>query len=339
MSVFGPNQVEELIIGNAKGTAADVPAFIASAADREVQLLSKDGSALALNKDFYVLQKTDGNALRNLNYEFSDGINPRSINGVSAVAYSPEVAKMVRVEGFAGNVIQNATYEVFVRIYNDGGTLSTENFRFLYGNFVTGASFAGTDEDIVDGIIDSLNKAVSKSYSDMGSFTFTKSAAPLGIEIEGVIQDNKLGKITGRPIEFDIQVAVKDNCNALNCSTPAVYNFLEVNVVERGTPGVGTGKIVTNLEWFTKGYKYEPYRETGYPANFDSPYYASKGETYNMIHINYFKERAYTNVEKQHRVLTIAIAEAPGVFTQTNLVLADIRTATGLSLAELPDLA
>jgi len=339
MSVFGPNQVEELIIVNGNAAAeADVPSFIANAVSGDAQLLGKDGGALGLNKPFYALQKTAGNAARGLDYEFSDGVSPRLIESVRAVAYSEEIGKKVLVRGFGGNVIQNATYEVFIRIYNDGGALSTENFRFIYGNFVTDVNFVGTAEDIVDGIIDSMNKSLRLSYTDSGAFSVTKSAIPLGIEIEGLIQPTDRSKITGRPIEFDVQVTVKDNCNTLNCSTPAVYNFLEKDILSEVFPGTGTGKIVGNLEWFTKGYKYEPYRESAYPANFNTPYYADLNGEYNMIHITYFDERKYTNVERQYRVLTIAVGD-DAAFAKVNAILADIRIASGLTTAELPDLA
>lgn len=345
MSVFGPNQVGELMIGNAVAAETTVPTFIADASDKELKVLSKDGSNVALGKEFYVLQKTAGSAAKNLNYEFSDGINPKSVDFVKAVKYSPEAPKKVFVSGFTGNVIQNATYEVFVRVMNDGGTLSPENFRFIYGNFVTDSNFAGSAEDIVDGIIDSLNKNVNSSYEDTGNFVFTKETVAvegtLGIEVSGQIQDNVVGKIDGRPVEFDVQVAVKDNCINGDCSTPAVYNVLEQTTRQEATPGIGTGKFVTNYEWFTKGYKYEPYRETGYPANFSSPFYGDKNATYNIITIGYHKERPYTNVEKQHKVLTIAVEEAQGTGNGnvTNAVLADIRTATGLTTGELPDVA
>ena len=342
MSVFGFNQVGELMIGNAVAAETTVPTFISSASDKELKVLSKDGSNVGLGKPFYVLQKTAGNAARGLNFEFSDVIDPKSIKSVYAKKYSPEVPREIFVSGFTGNVIQNATYEVFVRILNDGGTLSPENFRFIYGNFVTDANYAGSAEDIVDGIVDSLNKNIASSYTDVGSFTFTKETSPtLGIAISGIIQDNVLGKIDGRPIEFDVQVAVKDNCNTINCSTPGVYNALSSTVREAGFPGIGTGKQVTNLEWFTKGFKYEPYRETGYPADFNEPYYGSKNATYNMIHINYFKERDAVSVEKQHKNLIIAVEEAQGTGngTVTNAILADIRTATGLTTGQLPDVA
>ena len=83
MSVFGPNQVEELIIVNGDaGLEASVADFIANAVSGDAQLLSKDGGALGLNTQFYALQKTAGNAARGLDYEFSDGINPRSFDRV-----------------------------------------------------------------------------------------------------------------------------------------------------------------------------------------------------------------------------------------------------------------
>lgn len=338
MSVFGPNQVEELIIVNGDLAAeSTVKDFLANATSGEAQLLSKSGGAIGLNKEFYALQKTAGNAARGLDFEFSDGVNPRSIDRIVALPFKAEVAKSMLVKGFDGNVVQNATYEVFIRVYNDGGTLSTENFRFIYGSFVTDINFAGTADDIVEGIVDNINKTLRLSYTDSGNFAVSKSTSPLGVQIDSLIQPTDMARNTGRPIEFDVQVAVKDNCNTLSCSTPGVYSFLETEVTDAGYPGVGTGKIVANLEWFTKGYKYEAYRDSAQPVNFNTPYYADLAGEYNMIHINYFKERSSVNVEKQHRVLTIAIKDDAD-FAKTDAILVALRLATGMSTAELPDL-
>lgn len=324
------------MIGEVNSTEATVKDFVDNAVDKEIKIVARDGGALVQGKDFYILQKTSGDASKNLNVEFSDEINPKSINYVKAVKYSPEIARKILVNKFAGNIIQDATYEVFVRLYNDGGTLSTENFTFIYGSFVTDINFTGTESDIVDGILDTMQKNANRS-GDANLFTFTKVTVPeLGIEIEGKIQANNPAKNVGRPIEFDVQVAIKSNGVALSTALPTIYNLLESTIVEDGTPGKGTGKHITNFEYHTKSPKYSGQREFEFPVNFDAPVYGSRTGTYNMIHIAYYKERAYTNVEKQHRTLTIAIMETPGTYTQTNAMLANIRTVTGLSLAELP---
>ena len=50
--MFGPNQVGELIVGNAVATETTVADFIATASDKEIKLLSKDGTAPTAGKPF-----------------------------------------------------------------------------------------------------------------------------------------------------------------------------------------------------------------------------------------------------------------------------------------------
>ena len=55
-----PNQVGEIMIGNAVASQTTVATFIASALDKELKVLSKDGTNVAAKKPFYVLQKAIG---------------------------------------------------------------------------------------------------------------------------------------------------------------------------------------------------------------------------------------------------------------------------------------
>ena len=88
MSVFGPNQVEELVIGTAVASETTVPTFISSASDKEIAVLSADGSAVAAGEKFKVLQKTSGSASKGLNYEFSDVIDPSKVEKVILKEFS-----------------------------------------------------------------------------------------------------------------------------------------------------------------------------------------------------------------------------------------------------------
>jgi len=245
MSVFGPNQVEELIIGNAVASETTVPTFIATASDKEIKVLSADGSAPALGDDFKVLQKTAGNAAKGLNYEFSDVVKADKVSKVILATYSPEVQKSVTISGFTGNVVANTTYAVELRIYNDGGTLSPENFATVTGYYVTGSDVSAvTDQIIATGIVDSLNANLTKR----GGFEVTVTSPNAdSILVVGQAQTVVPGKITGRQIEFDAtgkqflnSSATFENLGLLSATVNAVNN-----------PGVGTGKYAVNLEWFT----------------------------------------------------------------------------------------
>lgn len=327
MAVFGPNQVGELIVGNAVASETTAATFVSSASDKEIKVLSKDGTAPASGAPFYVLQKTSGKASKNLNYEFTDVVNANKVESVTLAAYSPAVAKVVTVSGFTTAPRVNTTYSVLVRILEDGGSLSVENFRILNGFYVTGTSVTNvTNDTIIDGIISNLQKSQEKEGSD--NFTFVKSGT--SIVITEVLKDSDPAKDIADPVVFDVQASIKSNTvsvagNFLN------YDDLTTTVTTAGNVGVGTGKGIANYEWFTKGYKYEVYRDTGYPANFNTPYYAQdQSKTYNVININYFSENNVAGVEKQYKQLTIAVeVDAGDISTNaaTNAVLADLRTA------------
>ena len=72
--MFGPNQVGELIVGNAVATETTVATFVSGASDKEIKVLSKDGTVVTAGKPFHVLQSTSGSAAKGLNFEFSDKI-------------------------------------------------------------------------------------------------------------------------------------------------------------------------------------------------------------------------------------------------------------------------
>lgn len=326
MSVFGPNQVEELIIGNAVASETTVATFISTASDKEIKVLSATGGAPAVGVDFKVLQKTAGNAAKGLNYEFSDVIKASKVDKVILKSYAAEVQKAVTVSGFTGNVVADTTYAVELRLYNDGGTLSPENFATVTGYYVTGASVVGiTDQIIQDGVIASLNANLTKR----GEFEVTVATIDAdSFSITGQVQTVVPGKITGRQIEFEVT-----GKQFLNTSLQHEnLGLLVATTTAQNNPGAGTGKYAVNLEWFTKGYKYEVYRQTGYPADFATPYYASIAGVYNTIHIKYFDDRQSPTVEKQNKVLTIMLDKVTDVVANnaaTNAVLADLRTVLG----------
>lgn len=323
MSVFGPNQVEELIIGNAVASETTVPTFIASASDKEIAVLSADGSAVAAGEKFKLLQKTAGSSVKGLNYEFSDVIDPSKVDKVILKEYSAEVNKQVTAT--VGSATANSTYVVECIIYNDGGSLSPENFAKVSGYYVTGA-VAGTVQAIRDGLITSLNANLTKRGASELTVTASSTDA---IVIAGQAQEVVAGKITGRQIEFDV---VGKSFNDAALIGGENLGAVTVVVDNGNSPGTGTGKYAVNLEWFTKGYKYDVSRQTGYPADFGdkTPYFASASLNYNAIHIKYKSDRISPTVEEQPRVLTILVERANLAGNSvTNSVLASLRTAVG----------
>ena len=333
--MFGPNQVGELIVGDAVAAETTVKTFIASASDKEIKLLSADGTAPTLGKAFKLYQKTDGDAAKNLNFEFSDSIDPRYIDRVTVAEYAPEVLKAVKVDGFndAGVIAAQRTYEVEIRVENQ---LSPENFEQIVGYYVTG-EILGTDTatTVRDGVLASLNQNLVKR----GNSEFTAVADGTGILVTEKFQDNIPGKIDGRKMSFSVSGKVFNNVsNGYNS------NLGLLTAVQTVAPayGNGTGKYATNYEWFVKGMKYDADRLTGYPADFGdrTPYYTTKAGTYNVIQIKYFSPRKETSVERQYKVLTTLVTKTDlASNANVNGVLADLRVAVG-TLAVIPaDLA
>lgn len=337
MSVFGTNQVGEIIVGKTYAAEADIVDFIDNAVDGDIQVLSGDSSAVAAGKPFKILQKA-ANAAGGI--EYTEVIDPQHINSVSAVAYTAPVARSLKVSGFTGTVRANATYEVFIRLLNDGGSLSPENFRMIPAFYVTPEDVTGlTFTTILNSLKADLDKALSRESNNLFTIAVDTGAGELSVTAGNT--PFVLGKKDGRPVEFYLQAAVKSNGSTTQQSG-TFYPDLTVETVAAGNPGVGTGNQIANLEWCRKGEKYSRYRELGYPANFDTPYNADPASTYHVVTISYYKPRNYTNVEKQHRTLTIAVQNADQdgggagtAFTAVNALIDDIETATGLTIAAL----
>lgn len=333
--MFGPNQVGELIVGNAVATETTVATFIATASDKEIKVLSKDGGNVAAGKPFYVLQATDGDATKNLDYEFSDKIDPQYVEKVTVKEYAPETAKSVKIDGFAvaGTVASSRTYEVEIRLEDE---LSPENFTTIQGYYVTGEVLGNdTATTIRDGVLFSLNK----NLTYRGNSEFTAVADGTGILITEKLQNNKPGKIDGRKLRFTATGKVFNN---ISTGYNSNLQLLTSTVISAGSPGNGTGKFATNFEYFVKGYKYDPANAFNWETQFDIPFYTSKAGIYNVIQIKYFAPRKETIVERQYKVLTILVdkvTNVPANNAATNAVLADLRTAIGTFATVPPDLA
>jgi len=323
--MFGPRQVGELIVGNAYATETTVPTFIASATDKEIKVLSKDGTVVLANKPFFLMQKTAGDASKGLNYEFSDVIDPRKVEKVTLATYAAEVQKAVKIDGFAvgGVAAAQRTYQVEIRLESD---LSPENFETIPGYYVTGEILGSdTATTVRDGLLLSLNKNLARR----GNGEFTAVADGTGILVTEKYQDNIPGKIPGKKLRFQVTAKVFNNvANGYNSN----LNLLTATTTVVGFPGNGTGKFATNFEWFVKGYKYDKDRGVGYPADFMDriPFYTSKNGVYNTIQVIYFTPVKETSVERQYKVLTILVDKGEDTVENnvaTNAVLGDIRTA------------
>lgn len=328
MSVFGPNQVGEIIVGKTYAAEADIPDFIANAVAGDIQVLSLDSSAVAAGKTFKVLQKSD---VADGGIEFTEGIVPGNVEYIKAEKHLAPTLRQLKVSGFSGTIRANATYEVFIRHYNVGSN-SVENFEMIPAFYVTGSDVTG---ETWAGILTSLKADLDASIARQsltGELTITTD--PDELFVTGGNRKFKLGVKDGKATEFDLHVVVY--------AANERHADLLVETVAAGNPGLGTGHQTAKLEWFLKGDKYSRYREIGYPANFSTPYEVIPGNTYHLVTIGYYLPRTQTNVERQYRLLYCAVENADQdaggggtEFTAVNALIADLETATGLTIGAL----
>jgi hypothetical protein len=320
------NQTGEMMIGSAVASQTTTATFIASAADKEIKVISKDGTAVAAKKPFYVLQKATGAAG---GFEFSDKVDPRYVEKVTVLAYAAEVLGSQKVDGFntGGVVAAKRTYEVEIRLEDE---LSPENFTTIQGYYVTG-QVLGTDTatTVRDGVLLSLNK----NLTNRGGKEFTAVADGTGILITEKFQANRVGRNDGRKLRFTVKGKVFENVPTSDNGSN--LNLLTTTQVTPPKVGSGTGKQVTGAEYDLKGFKYDASREYGFPANFGNltPYYATQAGIYNLIHIVHYTPRTETSVERQYKVLTIAVDKVTDTLANnanTNSILTQIRTAVDI---------
>mgnify|MGYP001340678299 CR=1 FL=1 len=329
--MFGPKQVGELIVGNAIAAENTVNAFISDASNGEIGLFSADGAAPASGKPFYFLQKTGGDASKNLDFEFSDRIDPKYINRITVRPYAPEVLGSYKVDGFAATdvVAPNRTYQVSIRVE---GHLSPENFDVITGYYVTGSVLGSTNATVVrDGVLKSLNN----NLKQRGNSEFEAVADGTGILITEKYQDNIPGKKDGRKLIFKVYAGVYDNTSISGYNEN--LELLTVSQVTAPAVGSGTGKWASEYEYFVSGYKYDPNRTFAYPLDFNTPYYTDKSGKYNVLQILYYTPRLETIQENQHKVLTVITdaGESGTDYTAMNALLAKLRTAVQ-NYAEVP---
>lgn len=323
--IFSPRNVGKLIFGGPLAAETTTNDFRASADNGEVQVVSADGTAVALGKDIKILSKTDASVT---GIDRSEKIEVGKVNSIKVAQYAAAVNKSVEISGFTGTVLANVTYRVSIRKYDH--IQSPENFRHIHSFAVTGAN-VGTYADILTELKANFDAALMRENAG-SEFDVAIDTGAGTMTITALDQPYVQGKEQGDQIQFDIEVSVRDNCPADLC-TNGYNDVLTVTELAGNNPGQGTGKAVANLEYFLEGYENADYgREVGFPANFNfSPKVDLAGE-YNTVIISYYSQRDYTNVERQHRELVVVFNEPGGAFADVNAFLAQLRVALGTDI-------
>lgn len=299
-SIISPKNVGKLMIASAVATETTNTTFVATGSVGEVQVVKADGSAAAANLPFKIVHKKDTSLT---GVDFSDTIDPKQIDYIKLGAYQAEVPKIITVSGFTGNAVANATYRVSIRKYD--GIQSPENFRHVHGFYVTPAVGVVTHATVLAGLVANINASLKRedALKEMEA-----SVSGTTLVVTGKVQSFYLGKDAGEPVQFDIEVSVKDNSPASLATVDTAYNILTVAVTQSIKAGVGTGKQVALAEYSLKGYENADYgREMGFPNNFNVTFLADKTANYNTVVIGFHKDREGVNVERQFKEVTVVM--------------------------------
>lgn len=320
--IYSPKNVGKLIFGGPEAAEVTSKTFRSAASAGELKILSADGTDVASGVNFKVFSK---NADGTLNV--SDTIDPNKVVKVSVKEYEAEVPKEVTAT-FGGAVRDGATYRVSIRKYDH--IQSPENFRHVHAFYVT-SDTATADGETIANIIDELDANLQTALereNSQSEFTISNTATTLVITAKN--QTYVQGKKQGDQIQFDIESSVKPNAYD-TLATPNFNGDITTAITQAPNPGSGTGKGVANLEYFLNGYETTDYgREVGYPANFDFSPNASSAGLYNSVQLAFYSEREYTNVERQHKELTVVfdtVDALPASNADTNAFLQQLRDA------------
>ena len=299
-SILSPKNVGKLVIATAVASETTNTTFVATAAVGKVQIVKSDGSAGAANLPFKLVHKKDTSLT---GVDFSDTIDPKQLDYVKLGAYQAELPKIMNVAGFTGNAIVNATYRVSVRKYD--GIQSPENFRHVHAFVVTPATGTVTHAAVLAELVLNLNSSLKREDALK---ELVASVSTSNLVVTGKVQTYFLGKDAGEPVQFEVEVSVKDNSPATLALVDTVYNILTVTTTQGIKPGVGTGKQVALAEYSLKGYENTDYgREAGFPYNFNQTYLASPAGTYNTVVLGFHKDREGVVVERQFKELTVVM--------------------------------
>lgn len=293
--MFGPRQVGEVIVGKKFLPAVKDFKTFKTSADGDIAMVSSGRGA-----EFKFVQKTDGEVVKNLDYEFSDIIDPKYIEKITVAKYKPEVMSVWEIAGFDNSdaIKPMRTYELSIQVQED---LSPQNYDIIFGYYTTGEVLGSDNKDT---ILAGLIKNININLMHRGNFEFTVTKDVDKIKIVEKYQPNILGKKDGRKLIFRCYAKVFNN---ISTGYNGDLGYLKATNTVKPYVGNGTGKRVTNYEWFCKGYKYDPNREYAYPINFTYPMYSHKDGEYDTVQVIYYTPRTETTVERQYKVLSVFV--------------------------------
>ena len=314
MGLAGQNQVRHMYVGDAPSGVSTLATLKSAGVASDLIVLSADGSSVSAGEDFKLFQKdTLGNVVS------SDTIKAANVISAKSIAYEAAENKAVTISALTVDV--NSLYTVKIEI-SQHGSLSQEDTYLKQGYYkaVTG----NTAEDIVDGLIASLNRNFSREVGATASenpyFDFSKTGS--GASAALVVT----GKTQGTNFDGDKFIKVVDSFSVdISCET-----YPTVEVTTPAKDGKGTGFQVVEMEHYLIGERGDYLRESHYPYNLPQVgQFADVSSNYNLIEIAYFDE-GRDEAKKSKKGLTIAVPFTTlGANTKVNSVIADLNTILG----------
>ncbi len=310
MALAAQNQVRNLFVGLDFPEHANVGA-VKAGSNGDLALLSADGTAPAAGENImFFLKEASGTVVS------SDVIKPSNVLYAKSIPFVAQTMGTGTISGLTVDV--NTLYSVEIAIAGYG-SLSREDeyLKKAFYKAVTGDD----QEDIVDGLIASLNRNFSREVgataSSNPSFAFSKTgsgASAALVVTEKPVANFDVNKMTRKGLDFRV------NCTAT--TTPTIVNVA-------GTPGVGTGMQVAENEFYLKGERNDFLRGAGYPHNLNNSYLADASASYNTIEIGYWEEgRDEAKKSKKSITINVPFTNLAGN-SVINALVTDLNTALG----------
>ena len=321
MSLAGQNQVRQMYVGLTYPGHANVAAVKAGDVSA-LAVLSADGTAVGANKPLVFLTKDASGKVVT-----SDIIKPKQILYAKSKGYVAPVLGSTTISAITVNANTLYTVEIAIKQF---GSFSVEN-EYIKKAFYKAAA-GNTAENIVDGLILSLNRNFSREIDSTATynpyFTFSKTgtgaSAALVIteKTDWLVNSYRVGKMTRTKLDFTV-----------NAKFTTVPTFTVVD----GSRGVGSGYEVLDMEYYLQGERNDYMRGAGYPHNFDNTYISNKTANYNFVEIGYFEE-GRDEAKKSKKSITIAMPFTDLAGNSViNTMIANLNTALGAgTIATLP---
>ena len=298
MAIFSTNSVRHLFVGNSTGsvtTAGNVGA-VGKTTDNEIYFKFTNALGQEVRTDLIPISK------------------------IVKVTAKNNKAKVLRTDTITFDApVVGQTYTLRI-VFRSWGSGSTEN-QYVKN---VGSYKAKTGD---------TSTILAMALKASADINFLREAVPLlsfavvgaTLVVTEIAQPWVQGKQQGRPLDYYIQyVRINDLSGTENVTWGQ-------SVKTASYPGLGTGHLSADMEYFYLGERGDKYRQVGFPYTFDTTYLVNPTQTYDIIDIVYNSGNSdaigATNAEK---VLTIlANAGAGATHTVANGIIAAVTAANG----------